>query len=498
MSFELAYSRPQKTAERLGAFADDRHRFLAKKILLTGEDELLRLQNGRSCLLDSVALAVRICPNVSVLLAEELTDLKREAEALAGHVAFGKKVEFLEELNDFKQFDAVLSVGAKAHPDLPWTTINSNGFVARVTSGPSDICSECQTANPIGALAAASLGVGEVFKRLICLKIERGEMLNGFSFSLESYSVGTPDSGLKIPTTLPHDLLVVGGGAIGNGIVHLISQLPFTGEIVVVDREPYGFENLGTCLLVGPDDVGKSKADCLAVALQKAGIQARGFFGSFDHYARDLHRYPAIVVNGLDNIDVRHQVQRTLWPDVVIDGAIGDFTCQVSRHPWSEDVACLVCLFQAAAGRRAEEIQSDATGLPADRLNDPDSLVTQADVEAAPSEKQEVLRSHLGHPICSVVEHAIAQQVSERQLESAFEPSVPFVACFTACMVMTEVLIHLSGEKSKLAPRFQFDFLLGPAFGLELPQSRRQQCICSRRKNIDRVRAIHRLQGGNS
>jgi molybdopterin/thiamine biosynthesis adenylyltransferase len=493
MDSELAYSRPQKTAEQLGSLAEDRHRFLSKRILLTGEDAILRQPNGRACFLDALALAVRICPNVSLLAPKQATEVRHQAEALADRIAFGKKVDFLEESTDFTKFDAVLSVGTKARPDLPWTTINSNGFAARVTSGASDISGECDIQNPIGALAAACLGVGEAFKRLIRLKSERGDLLDGISFSLENYSVATLDSGLQIPSAIPQNLLVVGGGAIGSGIIHLISQLPFTGEIVVVDRQEYGLENLGTCILAAPEDVGKSKAECLAETLRNAKIRARGFLGTFENYANELHHYPAIVVNGLDNIDVRHEVQRTLWPDVVIDGAIGDFTCQVSRHAWSEDVACLICLFQAPSARLAEEIQSDATGLSLARLGEPESVVTQADVAAAPAAKQGVLRSHLGRPVCSVVEHAVAQQLSERELERDFEPSVPFVACFSACMVVTEILIHLAGGKSKLAPRFQFDFLRGPAFGLELPQGRRQDCICGRRKNIDGVRASHSL-----
>jgi molybdopterin/thiamine biosynthesis adenylyltransferase len=493
MNFELAYSRPQKTADRLGPLAEDRHRFLAKSILLTGEDEFFRLQNGRWCLLDSIALSVRICPNVTVVLPEQHADFRREAETLASRIAFGKKVEFLKEIGDFRRFDAVLSIGAKAHPGLPWTTINSNGFIARATSGATDISGKSDVANPIGALGAACLGVGDVFKRLIALKSDRGQLLDGLAFSLLNYRVGAIDPGLQIEATLPQDLLVVGGGAIGNGIAHLISRLPFTREIVIVDREEYGLENLGTCISVAPDEVGKSKAECLAAALRKGGIQARGFFGSFENYAKDLRSYPSVVLNGLDNIDVRHEVQRTLWPDIIIDGAIGDFTCQASRHPWSNDIACLICLFQHPPGRRAEEIQSDATGLPLDRLSDPESPVTQADVDAAPPERQEILRSHVGRPVCSVVQHAVAQQISHHQLESGFEPSVPFIASFSSCMLMTELLIHLSGRASRLEPRFQFDFLLGPAFGLELPQDRRQECICCRRKNIDRIRAARGL-----
>ena len=86
--------------------------------------------------------------------------------------------------------------------------------------------------------------------------------------------------------------------------------------------------------------------------------------------------------------------------------------------------------------------------------------------ELAPPEKQDVLKSFVGHPVCSVVQHAMAQKISSKQQTDDFEPSVPFVACFSACTVMTEVLAYLCGWGSQLEPRYQFDFLFGPGFGL--------------------------------
>ena len=492
MNVDDAFSRPAKTALGLGDLAEDRHRFLDKKVLLTGEAPILALPNGRGCFLDSLRLLIRVCRNIFVLVPQVDHDLHREAVALAEKIAFGSRVEFLKTAT-FERFDAVLSVGTKAHPDLPWTTINSNGFVARVTSGGADLPSEYSTENPVGALAAASLGAGEVFKRLIRVKHERAEMLDGYSFSLLTYQM-CGDAGPELPLALDRGLLVVGAGAIGNGIVHLLSQLPVRGKVTIVDRQEYGVENLGTCILMSPEQVKNTpKARALADILTERGIQAEGIFDSFDRYAEKLKIYPEVVLNGLDNIDVRHEVQRSLWPNVVIDGAIGDFTCQVSRHPWPDDVACLICMFRKSDGRPAHEIQSAASGLPSSRLADPDSLVTQADVEAAPPEKRDFLRRYLGKPVCSVVQNAMAQAISEEKQRTDFEPSVPFVATFSACMVVTEALIRLCGWKSKLEPRFQFDFLIGPANGQELPQARREQCLCRRNKNIELVRGAHRL-----
>ena len=491
MNSELAYSRPVKTAEVLGDLAEDRHRFLKKNVLLTGESLILATRNGKNCFLDSLRLLVRICPNITVSLPEGNDLLLTQAKALADHIAFGKPVLFEEVARDLRGFDAVLSVGTRSHPELPWTTINSNGWIARVSSADKDLPGNCGISNPIGALGAASLGAGEVFKRLIRLRLERGEMLNGFAFSLRTYERATDDYGEALPESLSSDLLIVGAGAIGNGLVHLITQLPFKGSVQVVDRQDYGEENLGTCILIGPVDVPKAKAAVMEQYLKQYGVDAEGLTMPFEEFAQAVKKYPAIVLNGLDNISVRHEVQRSLWPNVVIDGAIGGFTCQVSRHPWPNDVACLICLFREPEGKSAEELQAEATGLSSEVLAQPDRLLQEADILAASADKQEFLRARLGRPICSVVQEGVAQKISNDQQAAGFQPSVPFVATFSACMVMAEAVAHICGWPSVLEPRFQFDFLLGPAYGQLVPQERRAACICTQKaKNINAIRTV--------
>ena len=489
MDPDVAYSRPARTAAQLAEQALDRHRFLAKRVLLTGEPEILKSLNGRNCFLDAIGLLIRICPNITIHVPAGCEDVGVVSQAFAKRIAFGPGVEHRNYVDDFDSFDAILSVGTAVNAGLPWTTINSNGWLARVSSGKRSLPVDVSVENPIGALAAASLGVGEVFKRLIRLRPERGDFLNGLSFSLRTYRAGETDCGPELPSSLDIDLLLVGGGAIGNGTVLLLSQLACHGRVDIVDSQSYGEENLGTCILMGTHDLDVSKATTLAAHLRKPHLEVQAYEMTFAEYARDARAIPAVVLNGLDNIPARHQVQRALWPDVAVDGAIGDFMCQVSRHPWPDDVACLICLFREQQGAQAETIQTQATGLPLERLLRPDDLLSASDVENAPHDKRDFLRARLGRPICSVIQEGIALKISADQQQKGFEPSVPFTACFSACMVVAEVIAHLMKLPSVLAPRFQFDFLLGPAYGQELPQGRRASCICSRRKNIERVRA---------
>ena len=492
MNLDLIYSRPAKTAAQLSEQAADRHRFLAKRVLLTGEPEVLNTFNGRNCFLDAVGLLLRICPNITIHIPAASQDLRVMSQLFSKRIAFGPGLEYCDQIDDVASFDAILSVGTAVNPGLPWTTINSNGWLARVSSGTRALPADVGMENPVGALAAASLGIGEVFKRLIILRPERGELLDGFSFSLRSYRAGETDCGPELPSPVDVDLLLVGAGTIGNGVVRLLSQLPCRGRVEIVDPQAYGEENLGTCILMGPQDSGASKAKTLAEHLRGPLLRVDGFEMTFEEYAREARAIPEVVLNGLDNISARHQVQRTLWPDIILDGAIGDFTCQVSRHPWPDDVACLICLFREPAGAAAEVLQMQATGLGLERVSLPDSLVAASDVEKAPGEKQDFLRSRIGRPICSVIQEGIALKISAEQQQKGFEPSVPFTACFSACMVVAEMIAHLMKWPSVLAPRFQFDFLMGPAYGQELPQARRAGCICARHKNIDHIRAARR------
>jgi molybdopterin/thiamine biosynthesis adenylyltransferase len=488
MNLDLIYSRPQKTAEGLAGLAVDHHRFLTKKVLLTGEAPTLATSNGAQCFLDAIRLLIRICPNIVINVPDGRVALLQAARAITDQMGFGSAVEYRDLIKDFGSFDAILSVGVMVRADLPWTTINSNGWLARVSSVDTNLPADTENDNPIGALAAACLGAGEVFKRLIALKPERGELLNGFSFSLRTYRADDADAGPQLPDSLTVDLLMVGAGAIGNGLAHLLSRLAGRGRIHVVDSQDYGEENLGTCIMIGPHEVGRAKARAMASLLSRPDLDVQGFVMPFDQYAEQQSDTPALVINGLDNIPGRHDVQRLLWPDLVVDGAIGDFTCQVSRHPWPDDVACLMCLFREPSAVAAETVQKRATGLSLDRLRSPEALVRESDVANAPVERRKFLRSRVGRSVCAVVQEGIALQISSERLATSFAPSVPFTACFSACMVMAEAVASIAHWQSALAPRFQFDFLIGPGRGQDLPQARRPNCICARAKNIERVR----------
>lgn len=489
MTSDLEFSRPVATAQRLGDNAADKHLFLNKKVLLTGEPEILLTENGKNCFLSSMLLLIRICKDISILLPPTFDNLSNECKLILEELQHPTNVSFVKDEGEFKIYDAVLNIGKKARHNLPWTVINSNGWVARVSSGDSDISGVCDQTNPIGALAAASLGNAEIFKRLVKLKETRGNFLNGVNFSLYSYKEDVDDVGPILPNSIPIDLLVTGAGAIGNGLIYLLNLLPLAVRILIVDRQDFQSENIGTCILIGKFAINKGKAYFAADYLKR--LNAFGYKEDIEEFKRRLGSeiaYPKAVINGLDNIDARHGIQ-DLWPDIIIDGAIGDFGCQVSRHPWGENIACLKCLFQKPS-KSADEVASKATGLGINRVKNALDMVTEKDVESAPDDKKEWLRSQIGQQICSVIHEGVIQKISGEEQQQGFEPSVPFVACFSASMVIAELVKFLLRLSSPIEPRFQFDILQGPLSGDLFSQERRQGCLCvDRKSNIDIIRS---------
>lgn len=483
-------SRIIATAQTLVSVAGDSRTFTRKTVLLTGEPQTLTTPNGWECFLNSFRLLLRMVEHLTVWVPSET--LVEAVSLEADRIAYATKPKIEVAAAVPTGFDAVLCVGTTGRNDLPWTVVNSNGWLARVSSLGRPIPSDCSQTNPIGALAAACLGVAEVFKRLIALRHERGALGPGMSFSFFDYRE-SENPGPELPREISIDAVLFGVGAIGNGIVYLLSVLPVKGRLATVDQQAFQVENWGTCFAIGPGDLGMAKAQWASNYLHSQ-LETGWLCGSVEDYVAKCGKtfpFPRLALNGLDNIPARRAVQ-ALWPDQIIDGAIGPTLCEVTLHPWEGDLSCLRCDFEEPTVD-AVDIQVRTSGLSAARIAQPLSVVSPADVENAPITRKEWLRSRQGKPVCSVVSEAVLAALSAEKQTEGFEPSAPFVACLSACMVVAELVRYNAGWRPVLETGFQFDSLVGPQNGVLKAHARKVDCEClTRRRNIELLRARRR------
>lgn len=163
-----AASRPLGVAEALVKHSIDEAAVYAKVVVLTGERNILQTDNGRWCFLDSLALLARVVGTLIVALPDGMETLEAEASKFCARAWCRGSLRVVHGAGSFplNEADAILSIGAQVTPELPWTAVNSNGWVARVSSGEKSLPRDTHQANPLGSMMAASLGVTEVFKRI--------------------------------------------------------------------------------------------------------------------------------------------------------------------------------------------------------------------------------------------------------------------------------------------------------------------------------------------
>ena len=132
----------------------------------------------------------------------------------------------------------------------------------------------------------------------------------------------------------------------------------------------------------------------------------------------------------------------------------------------------------------AAKVQSDLTGLHEDRLANLLDVVTDEDVRKAPPAKKQFLAKRVGRQICAVLPEAEMEKLSETPLEEGFQPSVPFVACLSSCMMVAELLRSLMHGQNMLDTGYQFDVLIGPQNGIRKSHARKATCICVDRHDV--------------
>lgn len=485
----LAGSRPLATASRVIGKQVSEESLFSRKVVLTGDARSLLTRSGRLCFLYALRLLLRIAGPVIVQVPRDAKQLHEEVAALLHKCDF-RGLSMQEIASDTRvkaDVWCVLCVGLSPRSDKRWTHIGANGWVSAV--GPVQALmglGDMGNCNPATCLLSASLGAADVFRKLIDIPAEFAPPLAGEQFSLYELSAEFNDVGPALPDglSLP-STLQVGAGAIGNGLALMLPDLHLTGRWHIVDKQSYGDENLGTCVLIEKDGwLRTPKALALAKWLRGAssldvsGEQSLIKDALGGEYVSKIR--PKIVMNGLDDVQARHDAQLA-WPDLLIDGGIGDVGAAVFQ--WRHDarrLACLRCGFALPHGphKSGEEL----TGLTPDALAKPEALIDDRHVAGAPPHMREWLHARKGKTVCSVLSEAALAHMGVNSTE-AFRPSVPFVATAAASLMMAELLKGVVSPERGYVQQFTFgNLFLGPSHsaGLERPASPRCICIAGR------------------
>jgi hypothetical protein len=494
----MAVSRPIALASSLVGRQIDENAYFNAPVVLTGEADVLATKNGQWCFLDALRLLLRVAGVINIQIPTSARSMEPTVRMICKSVAYRSKVSIVigdKGLGHAAQAVAILNVGHRSRSDLPWISISARGWQAQISANGETLPVGLGSDNPISSLFAASIGVGEVFRRLVGIPCETMPPLGTFQASLYDFDSEVPLVGPALPPViqLPNTLLV-GAGAIGNGVALLASQLPLCGKWHIVDKQAYGDENMGTCVAMENEGwVGVDKAVRLTQWLKENSelkvSGERAFIAEALGNAACRELRPLLVLGSLDDVSSRHDAQMA-WPSIMIDGGLGALGASVVQHRLDDrGLACLRCTFSLPALDHVA-VQRSASGLDEDSLQDQNRRLTIEDVEKATPDMREWLNEKMqeGKTVCSVVSEAVLKQLGA-PVSEGFRPSVPFVATAAAALMMAEAVkaIHFD-ERYRQTITIQ-NLLLGRASIDVLDRPANESCLCvTQRPLISRLR----------
>lgn len=353
------------------------------------------------------------------------------------------------------------------------------------------------TKNPLGALAAGTLGAAETFKLVFGPYLQNAYQSDHYRLSLLDYrSADTPEPDLPSEITL--DATLFGNGSIGCGFVlGLLATPQLHGEVNVVDNgrfddgNPYKYALLDQATAASKLD----KATWVEGLLRDhAGerISVQGFVNTAEGYVASLpenYRIP-LALSAVDTVLARWQIQDTL-PRQIVNAGITGTTAQVSVHGFGKG-PCLACLgLQTEIESWDAKPIADGTGLAPNRVHDlirGNEPLTAGDLNSLraanhlPADLAARLDGYLGQPLLSLW-NRVAYSQAPVQVGGAppVQVTTAFVSAFAGVLLLAELIKVAAPELHDhiVANSYRQDLLGAPAQDL-LTYERDSQgwCLC--------------------
>ena len=298
-----------------------------------------------------VRLLARLYP---ALIVREAGDgrLVDELEALA------RRINPRIELSGTPTIEVVVggaSAGAQCSRKI---YAGSRGWTGRVSMGEPQGCGDSN--NPFGPGVAACLAAAGLFRSLFLPVAE----VDGDIELAVPHGIGSSGDGADVEGDVGQ-LVLAGGGAIGNAAAWALSRTKLTGSVDLVDYERVDLGNLQRYVLAERADEGEPKASAVA-GVFGAKLKARAFKCRLAEYLQmKRHRVDNLLL-ALDSGKDRCAAQASL-PLGIANAWTQPGDLGVSVHDFLEG-ACVSCLYLPDSRQKNEdEIIAEAFGVP-DRL----------------------------------------------------------------------------------------------------------------------------------
>jgi hypothetical protein len=347
---------------------------------------------------------------------------------------------------------------------------------ARLARG--DIPPQHRAPSMLGVVFAAALAAGEAFKDAAQISEEHCTRQRELAFC--PVTLGPePGAAPLIGVDWEPAVTLIGLGAIGTAHALILGGLTHHGGAVLIDRERFGPENLGTYSLGEHHDIAARTPKVTLAERALFGWRHHPHHGEISDAIRDLdtQRLPwtPIALAGLDNHQARRDAQR-LQADRLLDAATGNTT--VGLRDTRAAGPCLRCMLPTPTRPSPTDALTEL-GIPLELARAPgESVVDDALIAGAASEHaRRLLTAARGTPICGLLRAAGLTGLDSGD----YMPSVPFVSQQAACLAAGRLVAITAGIDAGLPNFFQYDTLMSPHAAIRQQRRADPDCACQQR-----------------
>ena len=183
-----------------------------------------------------------------------------------------------------------LRIGEQDGTPAPKTVfINASGWLASVSTGQSIPLESTQELNCLGAIAAACLGVGQMFKFAIGVPPARHMRDGIFDVFRLKWSPDAPRTPWPVRPNVGN-LLMVGAGSVATAAAYCMRLAGLGGSITVVDRDSVKVENFNRSPIFGRRAFGFPKVDAVAELMAGSALSVTAVTSWWNEFVEQRKR----------------------------------------------------------------------------------------------------------------------------------------------------------------------------------------------------------------
>ncbi len=198
--------------------------------------------------------------------------------------------------------------------------------------------------NPFGCGIAACIAVSNVFRFVFKEFIPEMRLDENLDFSTINYSISDISYNPDLDEVNLKDVVIVGIGAIGNGSIWALSNIPnIKGKLDLVDNEEISLSNLQRYVMFSEKDISQIKVNIAAKKFESKEIKITPYKMTWASYLKERNNWGIETVavaidNKKDRIGIQSSLPRKIFNSYTEANLLG-----IARHIDFINSACLAC-----------------------------------------------------------------------------------------------------------------------------------------------------------